>query len=75
MVAGLFVPTLGALFWRRVSGTAAFWSIITGGGSTVVLNIVENSLPLDPVFYGMGASALVLLTLTLLVPRPNPLAG
>lgn len=75
MVAGLFVPTLGALFWRRVSGTAAFWSIITGGGSTVVLNVVENSLPLDPVFYGMGASALVLLTLTLLVPRPNPLAG
>lgn len=75
MVAGLFVPTLGALFWRRVSGTAAFWSIITGGVSTVVLNVVENSLPLDPVFYGMGASALVLLTLTLLVPRPNPLAG
>lgn len=74
MVAGLFVPTLGALFWRRVSGTAAFWSIITGGGSTVVLNVVENSLPLDPVFYGMGTSALVLLTLTILVPRPNPLA-
>jgi len=74
MVAGLFVPTLGALFWHRVSGTAAFWSIITGGGSTVVLNLVENSLPLDPVFYGMGTSALVLLTLTLLAPRQKPLA-
>jgi SSS family solute:Na+ symporter len=70
MVGGLFVPTLGALFWRRVSGTAAFWSIVSGGGLTVGLTVAGDVVPLDPVFYGIAASAGVLLVLTLLKPRP-----
>jgi SSS family solute:Na+ symporter len=68
MVAGLFFPTLGALFWRRVGGTAAFWSIVCGGTLTVWLTAADLELPLDPVFYGMGASAAVLVVLTLAVP-------
>jgi SSS family solute:Na+ symporter len=68
MVAGLFFPTLGALFWPRVSGTAAFWSIVTGGSLTVGLTLLTLDLPADPVFYGMGASAVVLIGLTLAVP-------
>ena len=68
MVAGLLFPTLGALFWRRVSGTAAFWSILAGGTTTVALNIVDAGLPGDPVFYGLALSGLTLLVLTLAVP-------
>jgi SSS family solute:Na+ symporter len=68
MVAGLLFPTLGALFWRRVSGTAAFWSILVGGTTTVTLNIVDSGLPGDPVFYGLALSGLTLLILTLAVP-------
>jgi SSS family solute:Na+ symporter len=68
MVGGLFFPTLGALFWRRVSGTAAFWSIIGGGSTTVWLTVAEPPLALDPVFYGLGVSAVVLLVLTLTFP-------
>ena len=71
MVGGLFVPTLGALFWRRVSGTAAFWSIVSGGGLTVGLTVVGDVVPLDPVFYGIAASAVVLLVLTVLKPRTS----
>ncbi len=73
LVGGLFVPTLGALFWRRVSGTAAFWSIICGGSITVILAIGEIQLPLDPVFYGMGASVVVLVSLTALFPQSQSL--
>ncbi len=68
MVAGLLFPTLGALFWRRVSGTAAFWSILAGGTTTVALNLVDSGLPGDPVFYGLALSGLTLLILTLAVP-------
>ena len=75
MVAGLFLPTLGALFWPRVSGTAAFWSIVMGGSLTVWLAAVDAPLPLDPVFYGMGASGLVLLVLTLLRPASGRAVG
>ncbi|HSN54195.1 MAG TPA: sodium:solute symporter family protein [Candidatus Sulfomarinibacteraceae bacterium] len=71
MVAGLFVPTLGALFWRRVSGTAAFWSIVAGGSLTVVLAVTGPDLALDPVFYGMAASAAVLVLLTIMAPAPG----
>ncbi len=80
MVAGLFFPTLGALFWRRVSGTAAFWSIVGGGATTVWLTVAGTPLALDPVFYGLGVSAIVLVVLTFAVParssgvriQPNP---
>jgi SSS family solute:Na+ symporter len=68
MVGGLFVPTLGALFWRRVSGTAAFWSILSGGSLTVWLTVTKAQLGLDPVFFGIGASAVVLTVLTLAFP-------
>lgn len=68
MVGGLFFPTLGALFWRRVSGTAAFWSIVCGGGLTVYLTAAKLQLPLDPVFYGLGASGLVLVSLSVAFP-------
>jgi SSS family solute:Na+ symporter len=72
MVAGLFFPTLGALFWRRVSGTAAFWSILSGGVVTVGLSVAEIELPLDPVFYGLALSGAVLVLLTLWFPaRPQ----
>ena len=68
MVGGLLFPTLGALFWRRVSGTAAFWSIVCGGGLTVYLTAAKLQMTLDPVFYGLGASGLVLACLTIVFP-------
>jgi SSS family solute:Na+ symporter len=67
MVAGLFFPTLGALFWRRASGTAAFWSIVSGGGATVALTVADIT-PIDPVFPGLALSAVVLVVLSLWFP-------
>jgi SSS family solute:Na+ symporter len=68
MVAGLFFPTLGALFWRRVSGTAAFWSVVGGGGTTVFLTVAHTAVRLDPVFYGLAVSGAVLVILTFWFP-------
>jgi SSS family solute:Na+ symporter len=75
MVAGLFFPTLGALFWRRASGTAAFWSIVFGGGLTVALTVLDVQTPVDPVFYGLGISAAALVLLSLGFPDRRPMAG
>jgi SSS family solute:Na+ symporter len=68
MVAGLFFPTLAALFWRRASGIAAFWSIVLGGGTTVALTVFDMTDRLDPVFYGVSISGIVLVLLTLWFP-------
>ena len=39
MVSGLFVPVLGALFWKKRSSVAAFWAMLMGGIVTVVLQV------------------------------------
>jgi solute:Na+ symporter, SSS family len=37
MVSGLFVPLIGALYWKRKSSIAAFWAMLLGGLITVLL--------------------------------------
>ncbi|WP_162051354.1 sodium:solute symporter family protein [Pontibacter pamirensis] len=45
MVSGLFVPVLGAFFWKRRSSVAAFWAMLMGGVVTVVLQVSMLSAP------------------------------
>ncbi|MBN2384767.1 sodium:solute symporter family protein [bacterium] len=73
MVSGLTAPTLAAYFWKRTSARAAFWSMISGGTLTLSLMISRTSMPfgLDPSFYGIAVSSLVLVLLTLWFPDHN----
>jgi SSS family solute:Na+ symporter len=43
MVSGLFIPVLGALFWKKSHPIAAFEYFWT---ATILLIITENKLPL-----------------------------
>ncbi|MHA6247827.1 sodium:solute symporter family protein [Pontibacter sp. CAU 1760] len=45
MVSGLFVPIIGALFWKRRSSIAAFWAMLLGGTVTVLLQVYLVSAP------------------------------
>jgi SSS family solute:Na+ symporter len=75
MVSGLFVPTLGALFSRRSSTTGAFWAMLVGGGTTVLLQLDILELPaswgssaLDPSLLGIACSCVVFVVLSVGVP-------
>ncbi len=75
MVAGLFIPTLGAYFWKRSSSLAAFFSMIGGGSTALFLIIMEKlgqkmvlPLKLDPSFYGICVSLVIFVALTLIYP-------
>ncbi len=72
MVSGLLVPVIGALFWRRSSSPAAFWAMVMGGGSTLVLIVLDKKLPLglDPNVYGIAISALSFILLSFIFPNP-----
>jgi solute:Na+ symporter, SSS family len=61
MVSGLLVPTLGAYFLRRSSSTAAFWSMLSGGSTTLAMQVFHLELPLglDQTLAGILVSALV----------------
>jgi solute:Na+ symporter, SSS family len=69
MVSGLFVPVIGTLILRRPSAVAAFWSMLTGGTTTLVLMILHGRglvlpLALDPNIFGLSVSALVFAVLS-----------
>jgi len=71
MVSGLLVPVLGGFFWSRSSPTAAFWAMLLGGGTTVLLTISEAPLPfgLDPNLFGIVASFVTFVTLSFIYPK------
>lgn len=73
MVSGLFVPVLGALFWRKSSSAGAFAAMIIGGGTTITLVILNLDLPyqLDPNVFGISASLVSFMLVTLLFPARN----
>lgn len=70
MVSGLFVPVVGALYWKRANSTAALFSMIAGGLTTITLIIAKLPLPLelDPNIFGITLSALVFIVLGFILP-------
>jgi SSS family solute:Na+ symporter len=56
MVSGLFIPTLGAYFWKKSSRAGAFVSMIAGGGLFLSLKLDIIALPLSMSKYGINPS-------------------
>ncbi|MCB0562768.1 MAG: sodium:solute symporter family protein [Phaeodactylibacter sp.] len=76
MVSGLFVPVIGAMYWKQSTPTAAFWSMLLGGGTTMSLILLDTSLPfgLDANIGGISISALSFIILSYLTPPKINLA-
>ncbi|AQQ71551.1 Na(+)/glucose symporter [Limihaloglobus sulfuriphilus] len=75
MVSGLFVPTLGAYFWKKSSCAGAFAGMISGGVLTLLLLTKTIALPgslarigLDASFYGIVLSAAFFIVFSLTMP-------
>lgn len=63
--AGLFFPMLGLLFWRRTTATAAFWSMLGGGGSAVCWALLDEPFGILASYMGwiVGLPLLVIVSL------------
>jgi len=75
MVSGLFVPTLGAYFWRRSSSVGALVGMLAGGTITLLLETGAVHLPsrfaatgVNPTLYGLVVSATAFISISLLFP-------
>lgn len=66
MVAGLFIPVIGALYWRKSSTAGALSSMIVGGLVTMILSIYLVELG-----YGMEREAILQELNTLAVHFPQ----
>lgn len=71
MVSGLFVPVIGALFWKKSTPAAAMSAMVTGGTVTLILRYLEIGLPfnLDSNVFGISASAIIFITVSLLTQQ------
>ena len=61
MVSGLLIPVLGSLLLKKPSSKAAFYSMIIGGSTTLILILSKLKLPfdLDANFFGITAAFIV----------------
>jgi len=68
MVSGLFVPVVGALYWKNSTPAGAMAAMIIGGSTTITLRYLGVNLPyeLDPNVFGITASAIAFITVSLL---------
>jgi SSS family solute:Na+ symporter len=71
MVSGLFVPVLGFMFLKKPSAKAAIYSMLFGGGTTLVLILSKIALPfgLDANVFGITVSAIVFVLIQSLPKR------
>ncbi|MEZ5199716.1 MAG: sodium:solute symporter family protein [Bacteroidales bacterium] len=71
MVSGLFIPVIGALYLKNRSSFAALVSMVSGGGLTVFLIILDLPLPLqlDANVFGISISAITFFTLNKLLTK------
>ncbi|MFO7939214.1 MAG: sodium:solute symporter family protein [Bacteroidales bacterium] len=77
MVSGLFIPILGGVFGKRHHPGAAFWSMLFGGITTLLLTFIEDRLPLglDANIFGISVSLILFLVITHMGKRPLARVG
>lgn len=56
LVAGLLVPILGGLLWKRGTVHGALAGVVVGGGSVIALMAKYSILANEPIYYGLLAS-------------------
>lgn len=73
MVSGLFIPTIGALYWKKSTAAGALTAMIVGGSVTIVLQLGFDSLPLglDANVFGITSSAISFIAVSLLTLKKS----
>jgi solute:Na+ symporter, SSS family len=71
LTGALFVPIVGALFWRRATTAGALASMTVSSVVVIVLMATRGLFSNDPIIYGMLVSLVVFVGVSLLTPKPS----
>jgi SSS family solute:Na+ symporter len=67
----LFVPIVGALFWRRATAAGALASMAAGSVVVVIFMIKDGLFANTPIIWGIIVSLVAFVVVSLLTPRPS----
>jgi len=74
LTGSIFVPIMGAFFWKRATWQGALGSILTSGLVVIGTLWVEGFASNLPILYGLGTSVVVFVTVSVLTgPPPSEL--
>ncbi len=69
LVSATFVPVVGALLWKRATAAGALASMVAGSAVVVVLLFTHGVTSNVPVTFGLLASLVAFIAVSLLTPR------
>ena len=71
LVGAIFVPVVGALFWREATSAGALASMLAGGLTVIVLLLFQGLLANSPIYVGLIVSLIAFVVVSLLTPRTS----
>ncbi|MGV0814493.1 sodium:solute symporter [Mycolicibacterium boenickei] len=72
LVGGLLVPILGGFLWKRATGAGALAAMAVGTAVTLgTMAIVGDVLANEPIYYGLVASLIAYVAVSLATPRTS----
>jgi len=71
LTGALFVPIVGALFWRRATAVGALASMAAGSAAVVIFMVKDGLFANSPIIWGLVASLVAFVVVSLLTPRPS----
>ncbi len=71
LVGAVCVPVIGAFFWPRATAAGALASIVVGSTVVVALMFIQGLLANGPIIWGLLASLVAFVVVSLLTPRPS----
>src|SRR5918998_1388451 len=71
LTGALFVPIVGALFWRRATAVGALASMVAGSVVVVVFMVLDGLFANTPIIWGLLVSLVVFVVVSLLTPGPS----
>jgi solute:Na+ symporter, SSS family len=72
LVGAIFVPVVGALFWRRATTAGALAAMLFGGVTVIALMLIFGLFANSPIWGGLLASLVAFVVFSLLTPRTPP---
>ncbi|MNP45929.1 hypothetical protein D3C76_1398940 [compost metagenome] len=70
LVAGMLIPLMGAIYWKRATTAGAITSMSLGFAAALIFMIKDGLEANTPIYYGLAAGLISFVVVSLAAPHP-----